>query len=106
MKSLTAGVGLRARPRPGTVPTSIAAFVAVCGAACGIARAQPAAWDAPVTGFWNTASNWNPAVVPNGATFDVTIGVTGGLYDVVLDINPALGSLLLDSSDATLQLQS
>lgn len=106
MKSLTTGVGFRARLRFGTVPTSIAAFVAVCGSACGIARAQPAAWDAPVTGFWNTASNWNPAVVPNGATFDVTIGVTGGLYDVVLDINPALGSLMLDSSDATLQLQS
>ncbi|MCK6475965.1 MAG: hypothetical protein L6Q35_03940 [Phycisphaerales bacterium] len=74
-------------------------------AACGLAQAQPAAWNSASTGFWNTASNWNPAVVPDGASFLVTIDATGSLYDVFLDINPTVGSLTIDSGDATLQLQ-
>lgn len=96
MNSSQVGVSVRSR-------RAMLSAAALC-AACGLAQAQPASWNAATTGFWNTAGNWNPAVVPDGATFTVTIDATGGLYDVNLDINPTLGSLKLDSADATLQL--
>ncbi|HLO40508.1 MAG TPA: hypothetical protein VK176_05750, partial [Phycisphaerales bacterium] len=99
MNLFSVGVSTRAR-----TSVSVAAVLAASGLAASILRAQPASWDQPVTGFWNTAGNWNPAVVPNGASFDVTISAIGGLYDVNLDINPTIGSLTVDSPDATLQL--
>jgi hypothetical protein len=99
MSSFSAGVSIRARS-----VMSVAAMLAASGLASSVLRAQPASWDQPVTGFWNTAANWDPAVVPNGASFDVTIDVTGGLYDINLDINPTIGSLTVNSADATLQL--
>ncbi len=79
---------------------SAAALLAMCG----VARAQPATWASAVTGVWSDSSKWNPAVVPDGPTFDVTIDAVGSLYDVNLDISPTVHSLTLNSADATIRL--
>ncbi|MCC6427842.1 MAG: hypothetical protein IT435_13610 [Phycisphaerales bacterium] len=92
------------RDRSGLVRGMVSAAALV--AACGSAHAQPADWANAATGFWNTAANWDPAVVPDGASFDVTINKTGSLYDVTLDIDPTIGTLNIDSFDATMQLNN
>jgi hypothetical protein len=52
------------------------------------ASAQTATWNA-ATGFWSNALNWNPAVVPNGPSFDVIFNNGGSL---MLDGSPNFGS--------------
>ncbi len=96
MNSSRAVVSVRSR--------SAVLSAAILSACAGLARAQPASWLDATTGFWNDSARWNPATVPNGPTADVTIDATGSLYDVHLDINRTIGSLVIDSADATFQL--
>ena len=37
----------------------------------------PSAWAVDVSGDWNVASNWDPAVIPNGNAHTLTIGFKG-----------------------------
>jgi hypothetical protein len=55
-------------------------FGAVLGVGAGSAWAQDRFWAAPVTGAWNSASNWNPADVPNGS--ESAIIDVPGTYDI------------------------
>ncbi|HEY3663699.1 MAG TPA: hypothetical protein VGL24_11145, partial [Chthoniobacterales bacterium] len=52
------------------------------------ASAQTATWNA-ATGFWSNHLNWNPAVVPDGPSFDVIFNNGGSL---MLDGSPNFGS--------------
>lgn len=66
-------------------------------------------WAAPVSGFWNTPGNWNPAVVPNNMgmlEFDARILVAGAPYTVTLDVPVTVRSLDLLSESATLDLNN
>ncbi len=59
----------------------LASAILVAAGTTSVANAQ-VAWDA-ASGFWGSASNWNPAVVP-GPAHDVVIGDgLGGLYGTV-----------------------
>jgi len=58
-------------------------------------------WINPASGVWSNPNNWSGGVVPL-PTDDVLIGAVGANYTVTLDINPTLGSLTLDSPNATL----
>ncbi len=87
--------------------------VLVAGSAAGVTRAaqQTATWNNPAGGGWNTALNWNPAVVPNngvpaGDTYRVFIALAGAppgtAYTVNLDVDVTIDELNLTSDDATL----
>lgn len=69
----------------------------------------PASWTSAVSGSWVDASKWstNPYYPsngnPSGVTYAATINATGAAYSISMgNTNIALNSLLLDSSDATL----
>lgn len=77
-----------------------------CGEAC--ARQTAVTWATAASGAWGTSAFWNPMVVPNNAgpnTFNVGISATGAPYIVTLDGAFTITDLLLDSADATLDLQ-
>jgi fibronectin-binding autotransporter adhesin len=50
-------------------------------------------WNLGANGSWNTAGNWNPPTVPNGATTNVCI--TDGSSTVTLNTSPNIASLQL-----------
>lgn len=85
------------------------AFVAVfCGSAT-MASAGSATWLAnPATGNWNTATNWNPATVPNGpsdvATFSVSnqrnVEVTNSIVLNSIVFSPDASAFTITSSSS------
>lgn len=48
---------------------------------------------------WNTASNWNPATIPDGTSTNVCI--TDGTSTVTLDISPAIANLKIGSGNSS-----
>lgn len=69
----------------------------------GHAAAQPAAWNNPAGGNWNTASNWTPAAVPNAPTIDAVLGLTDA-YAVLCNLSPSLATLAITNPLATLDI--
>ena len=63
------------------------------------AGATPIAWNAAVSGNWNTPGNWNPAQVPTSAD-DVSITLAG-TYTVTVDVAASANSLTLGGSSGT-----
>ncbi len=68
-------------------------------------------WTSAVNGSWEDASKWSGNVVPSndhpqGSAYDVVIAATGPSYFVSLDASVAVNSITLDSSAATLAVQS
>ena len=61
-------------------------------------------WIGPNFGFWNTASNWSPAIVPNGAGFiaDFQPSAAGTQMVTAQNVNPGvtLGTLSLAGTGA------
>jgi hypothetical protein len=58
-------------------------------------------WTGTGTNSWNTASNWNPATVPNSSTATVIITNSTGITSVVIGgINPTIANLTLGSTDS------
>lgn len=82
--------------------TRAAAIVATIS---GTAIGQSADWNNALGGDWNTASNWTPGVVPNGSTFDATLGL-GGAYTVDYNFNGSLNTLSVTNPMATLNIAS
>lgn len=78
---------------------------AIIASMSGTALGQAASWNNPSGGTWNTASNWMPSVVPNGTTFDVTLGLAVG-YTVDMNINANLGSLSITNPLAVLSMRN
>jgi hypothetical protein len=67
----------------------------------------PNRWVLPIDGDWDDSSRWSLGVYPGQQTIiqpDVLIDATGGAYTIRLDrtITRGIGSLILDSSEATL----
>ena len=59
------------------LPTLVLFACATFLSAASIAHAGSATWNLnPTNGDWNTAANWTPATVPNGATDLATFGVS------------------------------
>jgi hypothetical protein len=59
-------------------------------------------WAAPVSGDWNTVTDWSPAAVPNSATDDVTIdSPTQAAYVVTIATgeNETVGSLTMNATN-------
>ena len=66
-------------------------------------------WLNAVDGDWNDPSNWSTPGFPdnNGTdTFDAVVDATGASYSVDIDQNITLDNFTLDSSDATVELNS
>ena len=59
-------------------------------------------WKSPVSGSWNTASNWNPAAVP--ASLDQANIAVAGTYTVTSSQNNKAGSLNISDAGATLSI--
>lgn len=78
-------------------------MAAVLATLAGQAAAQPAAWTNPAGGAWNIASNWSPGVVPNGPSFDATLGLNDP-YTVLCTISPSLATLAIINPLAVLDL--
>jgi autotransporter-associated beta strand protein len=58
------------------------------------AQAGSATWNLnPTSGDWNTAANWTPATVPNGAVDNATFGVSNTVT-VSLSVNTTVGSAI------------
>jgi hypothetical protein len=69
-------------------------------AAVAAAAADVSVWNGGA-GNWNSAANWTPAVVPNGASAVVRIdGEAGAASAVTLDLSPSVGGLTLDAGDS------
>ena len=61
------------------------------------AQAGSATWKLnPVSGDWNTAANWSPATVPNGAADNATFGVSN-LTAVDLSADTAVSSAIFNA---------
>src|SRR5262249_45709223 len=82
------------------VPTRIAGlalFTSIHLCALGDALAGSATWNlSPGTEDWNTAANWTPATVPNGASDIATFGKSNKL-SVSLSANTEIDSITFDS---------
>lgn len=64
------------------------------------ASAQAQTWLAsPGSGDWNTAANWNPAIVPNAQTANVVFG-TSNTNSVSLSSGVAVGSITFNGTTA------
>jgi len=81
--------------------TGITMCAAIIATLSGTALGQAADWNNNLGGIWTDAANWNPMVVPNGTTFDVTLGLVGA-YSVDLNTGPTIGSLSITNPLATL----
>ena len=75
-------------------PITALALAALAGGA----HAQTA-WNNPSGGDWNTASNWNPADVPNTGAESALIAL-GGAYDVTVGSTITVMSLSVTNPDA------
>jgi hypothetical protein len=62
-------------------------------------------WVNPVSGNWNTASNWENSHVPVAGDTAI-IDATGANYTVTLDINPTVDGFTLNSANATFSASS
>jgi fibronectin-binding autotransporter adhesin len=80
---------------------TVAAVLAILA---GQAAAQPAAWTNPAGGAWNTPANWSTGAVPNGLSFDVTLGLSDP-YTVLCSISPSLATLAITNPLAVLDLE-
>ncbi|MEM9373685.1 MAG: GC-type dockerin domain-anchored protein [Planctomycetota bacterium] len=76
---------------------------AMIAALSGTAFGQAANWNNTVGGNWNDSSSWDPMVEPNGATFDVTLGL-GTAYTLDLNVTRTIGSLTISNPLATLDI--
>jgi hypothetical protein len=64
------------------------------------ASAQAQTWLAsPGSGDWNTAANWNPAIVPNAQTANVVFG-TSNTNSVSLSSGVAIGAITFNGTTA------
>src|SRR5437773_2125497 len=62
-----------------------------------ISHAGSATWNLnPTNGDWNTAVNWSPATVPNGASDTATFGVSN-TTDISLSASVELNGVILGS---------
>ena len=67
--------------------------------ACQVARAGSATWNLnPTNGDWNTATNWNPATVPNGPDDTATFAMTR--QDLITTTVPTEVNSIVFSADA------
>lgn len=90
--------------RPAILAASIAGFFALWLAPQG---AQAQTWTGTTSGAWSTATNWNPATVPNSSGASVTFD-TSSTTAVTLSQRTFLGSLTFTSnatSPYTISLQ-
>lgn len=69
----------------------------------GHAAAQPVSWNNPAGGAWNIASNWDPTVVPNSGTAQVTLGLFDP-YTVVCNFSPTISTLAITNPLATIDI--
>lgn len=81
------------------IKTAAAIITAISGTAMG----QAADWNNALGGDWNTASNWTPGVVPNGATFDAALGL-GAAYTVDFNLIGSLGTLSITNPLVSLEI--
>lgn len=72
--------------------------VLLLGTAGGVGAAE-IRWADPVDGYWNVASNWDPAQVPG--TNDVAVITNAGVYTVTLNINPDIAGLTIGGTSGT-----
>ncbi|MBI4838974.1 MAG: hypothetical protein HY806_07545, partial [Nitrospirae bacterium] len=81
-----------------------AVVVLLCFAGSVPAAQVDAVWDGGGgTNYWNTATNWNPNVIPNNGTNTYNVFI-GGLYlpdyTVYLNTSPTIDNLTIDTSDS------
>src|SRR4051812_24844540 len=73
-------------------------------------KTLPATWLNPVSGSWNDPANWstNPDYPnndqPPGVSYNATISAVGAPYSVDLLNSVSLGTLTMNSADATLNV--
>src|SRR6266566_1738221 len=83
-----------------SVVASFRLTIAVALLVLGLAKSAPAALVSSTwtdgNSNWNTAGNWNPAVVPNNnATDQFSVNISNGSA-VTLDISPTVNGLFID----------
>jgi hypothetical protein len=76
---------------------SVAVVLSVWAMGCGAAMAQN--WIGGTAASWTTASNWNPAVVPNLATANATI-TNGTIAQIIQGTSPRVNNLTINSSSS------
>src|SRR5271156_6169887 len=82
-------------------------LAAVTAALAVSSRAQTVvSWASATSGAWTTNTNWSPAVIPSNNTDIASITATGSAYTVTMGTSETVGGLVLDSSNATLQVNS
>jgi len=74
--------------------------LATVAIAANAASAGSASWAAAASGIWNSAPNWSPATIPNGAAENATISIAG-TYTVTLNTNQNVNTLAINSANTT-----
>ncbi len=79
--------------------TAVAAVMVLSGVP---ARAAAYTWASAASGNWSTTTNWLPNGDPNTSSDTVLINATGSAYMATVNAARTIGSLTLNSADATL----
>ncbi|MBO6514293.1 MAG: hypothetical protein JJ974_10050, partial [Phycisphaerales bacterium] len=87
---------MRSKSSVGVVSAVLVGAVVVQGA-----HAQSIEWSLPLDGFWDDASNWSPADVPDTALDNAELGLMSS-YHVRSVMDLVLGGLVISNPDATL----
>jgi hypothetical protein len=69
------------------------------------AQAQVINWNAPVSGSWGTAANWNPANIPDVITESAVLGHADP-YEVNLHASITIGGLTITNPQAAAKINS
>jgi hypothetical protein len=63
-------------------------------------------WNTAASGNWNAAANWTPNGDPNNVADSATVNATGSPYTVTVNAPRAIGTITLNSANATLNASS
>ncbi len=86
--------------RPRAVSAIVTAVLLAVLSATAARAGTDATWVGPYGGNWSVAENWDPAVVPNGAGYDVLIDTDSGVASsVLLNGTYTVGTLTIDAGD-------
>lgn len=80
---------------------AVLVILVVAGMTSSVAMAQTRSWAAPVNGNWGTASAWSPADVPDTASEEAVLGLSGA-YTVSTDASYSVRSLSIPNPEAML----
>ena len=87
----------------------LSAALAICLLVCPNSYAGSATWlSTPASGDWNTAANWNPVTVPNGAddeatfssSFTTDLSILGTITLSGIHFEPGASAFQIDANDA------